>query len=117
MWTPMITHYPEPDYRDAMRTHAAGRARGADVWAQVSCRPVAAQIQLANPYMFRSCPSFHALHDAPEPERRRRFADPGWRRVAWPETAQHVRPTPRWDDVLLAETRAPEPPVGKPLAR
>ena len=26
MWTPMITNFPEPDYRDAMRVHAEGRA-------------------------------------------------------------------------------------------
>ena len=115
MWTPMITHYPEPDYREAMRTHAAGRARGADVWAQVSCRPVSIQIQLANPYLFRTCPSFHALHDVPDAERRRRYADPEWRRRAWPEIAANVRPAPNWDHVRLAETSLHAPLIGKSL--
>jgi N-acyl-D-aspartate/D-glutamate deacylase len=116
MWTPMITNYPEPDYHDAMRTHAAGRARGADVWAQVSCRPVSIQIQLANPYLFRTCPSFHALHDLPDAEKRRRYADPAWRRTAWPEIAANVKPKPSWEHVFLAESAVHAPLVGKSLA-
>src|SRR4029079_9397554 len=48
--TAMITTVAEPDYRVAMRVHAAGRATGADVYAQVSPRPLGAHMTLAHPY-------------------------------------------------------------------
>ena len=54
MWTPMLTSYPEPDYRSMMEQHAEGRAPGADVYAQVTCLPLKIQIHMANPYYFRT---------------------------------------------------------------
>jgi N-acyl-D-aspartate/D-glutamate deacylase len=116
MWTPMITNYPEPDYRDAMRAHAAGRAAGAEVLAQVSCRPVTVQFALSNPYLFGSAPSFNEVARLPGPERLARYRDPAWRAGAFAEIGGHVRPTPDWSQFTVAETRAHTALIGRDLA-
>ena len=68
MWTPMLTSYPETDYRAMMQQHADGRAAGADVYAQVTCLPLKIQIHMSNPYYFRTVPAFLDLLGHPPSE-------------------------------------------------
>jgi N-acyl-D-aspartate/D-glutamate deacylase len=115
MWTPLITSYPEDDYREAMRVHAAGRATGADVHAQVSCRPVSLQLRLANPYLFGTCPSIIEWRQLDPAAQRARYADPDWRRQVWGEIAAHTRPQPNWDRITVDETDVHHDLVGRSL--
>jgi N-acyl-D-amino-acid deacylase len=104
MWTPMITNFPEPDYRDAMRAHAEGRATGANVYAQVSPRPLGARMTLAHPYMFRPTPSFQQIEPLSNDERRRFYADPHWRAQAWDEMQRVLNPRLDWSRIRVAES-------------
>ena len=104
MWTPLYTNLPEADYRDALAVHAEGRAAGADVWVQATCRPLAVQITLANPYMFRPSPSFRELEGRPEEERLSCFNDSSWRSTAFSEIDTLVRPHVNWDHVSVSES-------------
>ena len=61
MWTPMLSSYPVKDHRTMLAQHAEGRANGADVYAQVTCLPLKVQIQMTNPYYFRTAPKFLEL--------------------------------------------------------
>ena len=54
MWTPMLSSYPVKDHRTMLAQHAEGRANGADVYVQVTCLPLKVQIQMTNPYYFRT---------------------------------------------------------------
>ena len=116
MWTPMITNFPEPDYRDAMRAHAAGRATGADVYAQVSPRPLGARMTLAYPYMFRPTPSFQQIDSLDNDDRRRYYADPVWRARAWDEMQTILKPRLEWSRIRVAETSVHPDLVGVDLA-
>jgi N-acyl-D-aspartate/D-glutamate deacylase len=115
MWTPMLTSYPENDYRVVMEHHAEGRARGADVYAQVTCLPLKIQIHMSNPYYFRTAPAFRDLLGLPEAAYLAAYADPQWRAQAWREIPD-VKPKVLWDYFELAETPSHSPLIGRSLA-
>ncbi len=78
-WTALLT-FAGSDYHEAvMAEHVAARADGADVWPQVSCRPLVFQMNLAEPFSLNTFPNFAALMDAPIEERKAAYRDPGWR--------------------------------------
>ncbi len=116
MWTPKITNFPEPDYRDAMRVHAEGRATGADVYAQVSPRPLGARMTLAHPYMFRPTPSFQQIEPLDNDQRRRFYSDAGWRAQAWKEMQTILNPRLEWSRIRVAESSVHPELVGADLA-
>jgi hypothetical protein len=115
MWTPMLTSYPENDYRVVMEHHAEGRARGADVYAQVTCLPLKIQIHMSNPYYFRTAPAFRDLLGLPEAAYLAAYADPQWRAQAWREIPD-VKPKVLWDYFELAETPSHSRLIGRSLA-
>jgi N-acyl-D-aspartate/D-glutamate deacylase len=115
MWTPMLTSYPETDYRAMLDLHAEGRAQGADVYAQVTCLPLKIQIHLSNPYYFRTAPAFRDLIGQPETAYRAAYADPQWRARAWREIPD-VKPPVLWDQFVLAESANHAHLVGRSLA-
>ena len=45
-------------YRDKLVLHAEGRAAGADVWVQVTCRPILQELAMIEPTAFYSVPAF-----------------------------------------------------------
>src|SRR4051794_589283 len=60
-----------------------------DVWSQVSCRPLVAQVTLAEPFLLASLPSFRDVLVEPPERRAGVYADPQWRARARAET-QHA---------------------------
>ncbi|MEO8697366.1 MAG: amidohydrolase family protein [Acidimicrobiales bacterium] len=115
MWTPMLTSFPETDYRVMMQQHADGRARGADVYAQVTCLPLKVQIHMSNPYYFRSAPAFRDLLGLSDAECLAAYADPQWRSQAWAELPA-VKPPVLWEHFELAETPSHPQWIGRSLA-
>jgi len=115
MWTPMLTSYPENDYRVVMEHHAEGRARGADVYAQVTCLPLKIQIHMSNPYYFRTAPAFRDLLGLPEAAYFAAYADRQWRAGAWSEIPD-VKPRVLWDYFELAESPSHSHLIGRSLA-
>jgi N-acyl-D-amino-acid deacylase len=110
-WSSVLA-YPEgsttrTSYRRKLADHAAGRRRGADVWAQVTCRPISQLVTLRDPAPFSSVPAFgEVLATAPD-RRRDLYADPAWRERAERDLTASSIPL-RWDVFTVAET------VGRP---
>jgi N-acyl-D-aspartate/D-glutamate deacylase len=78
-WTALLT-FAGSDYHElVMAEHVAARAAGADVWPQVSCRPLVFQMNLAEPFSLNTFPNFAALMDTPIEDRKAAYRDPAWR--------------------------------------
>jgi N-acyl-D-amino-acid deacylase len=82
-------------------------AAGAQVWPQVTGRPLAFSFAMTAPFTFNMNPHFAELMAAPLDERRRAYADPSWRAgaLAWWE-ANPGFGTPNWDSFELDESAA-----------
>ncbi len=123
-WSALLTYPPEVsargDYRAKLAWHLAGRARGADVFAQVTCRPIVQQVSMLEPTAFYVMSEFKDFAALPYAERPRLFADPTFRaRVAAALDASGLLAS-RWDSVIVVESATQPALVGRalgPLAR
>ncbi len=115
MWTPMLSTYPERDYKQMMKEHAEGRARGADVYPQITCLPLKLQFRMDNPYYFRTVPIFLELLGLPPSEFPRFYRDPAWRAEAVRQVPD-VKPPVVWEKFLVAETKNHAALIGRDIA-
>ena len=79
-------HVANGAHLKAMEIHREGLRRGADVWPQVSCRPLTFSMKMVEPFALNTNPVFAELMPATLDERRAAYADPAWRqrvRDAW----------------------------------
>ncbi|MDA3001269.1 MAG: amidohydrolase family protein [Actinomycetota bacterium] len=100
----------------AVETHRAGLATGADVWPQVSCRPLAFSQTMVEPFTLNTNPVFAELMPKSLDERREAYADPKWRdrvRTAW-ENRQGL--SPRWDSCEVMESNASPDLIGQRIS-
>src|SRR5579864_1658673 len=94
-------------HHQTLEVHRAGRARGADVWPQVSPRPLAFSMTLQEPFTLNVNAEFGALMASGLEERRRAYADPTWRdrvRAIWKGAPGFS--VPRWDTFEIMESPA-----------
>jgi N-acyl-D-amino-acid deacylase len=103
-YTALLTT-PEGAHLKALEIHRAGMAAGAQVWPQVSCRPLSFSMLMTEPFTLNTNPVFAELMPRSLAERRDAYADPAWRqrvRDAWAD-GQGIAPA--WDtfDVLMSE--------------
>ena len=99
----------------AVEVHKKGLAAGADVWPQVSCRPLSFSQTLVEPFTLNTNPVFAELMPKSIDERRAAYADPAWRqrvRTAW-ENKQGL--VPRWESYEVMEAAHSPEAVGKRL--
>ncbi len=89
--------------------HRAGVAAGADVWPQVSCRPLTFSMLMTEPFVLNTNPVFAQLSGGGLEARRAAFADPAWRK-AGPGTLGG----PRGDPAAVGGLR--DPHVGRQSA-
>ncbi len=115
MWTPMLSTYPERDYKQMMKEHAEGRARGADVYPQITCLPLKLQFRMDNPYYFRTVPIFLELLGKPPSEFKPFYRDPAWRAEAVRQVPD-VKPPVVWEKFLVAETKHHAALIGRDVA-
>lgn len=95
--TPTLTH------RAFVELNRAGLARGANVWPQVSPRPLAFSMSLAEPFTFNVNSEFAELMAGDLAQRRAAYADHGWRdrvRDVWSTGTFMV---PRWETFEISE--------------
>lgn len=78
-------------------------ALGANVWPQVSPRPLTMQMKMSDPFQFNQAPSFQALMGRSEEERRAAYADSEWRAKARQELDKMSLP-PKWQSIEVSET-------------
>ena len=97
----------------AVETHRAGMATGAEVWPQVSCRPLAFSQTMLEPFTLNTNPVFAELMPKSIDERRAAYADPEWRqrvRTAWDNKQGLI---PRWDSYEVMESAASPELIGQ----
>jgi N-acyl-D-amino-acid deacylase len=84
-WTALLTIDGFPYHEKVIAEHDDARARGIDVWPQVSPRPLVFQMNLLEPFTLNMRDSFKALMGASRDERVAAYRDPAWRAASWDE--------------------------------
>ena len=118
-WSAILTYPPGSGRAPAHEKLALlerARQDGADLWGQVTCRPILQSISLLDPYSFSYIPAFAAVIAAPKAERRRFYADPAWRAEVKEQLATGNLLPPRWEIIKVAETRAFAALIGTSLS-
>jgi N-acyl-D-amino-acid deacylase len=84
-WTALLTVKGYPYHEKVVHRNDEARARGVEVWPQVSCRPLVFQMNLSEPFTLNSRPSFSKLMDLNTEDRMAAYRDPAWRATTWEE--------------------------------
>ena len=107
---------PDGRHEGLVALNRAGWQGGAQVWPQVTSRPVTVEFGMAHPgVLFNLNPSFQALKAASAAERRAAYRDPRWRQQASAgfDTVDRLRP--RWETFRLSRCAAHPELVGTPV--
>ena len=99
----------------ALAMHEAGRAKGANVWPQVSCRPLAFSMTLVEPFTLNTSPIFAELMSLGLDGRRTHYGDATWRQRVRDGWAAGKGLPPRWDTYDIMESTAHPELVGQKL--
>jgi N-acyl-D-amino-acid deacylase len=99
----------------AVELHRQGMARGANVWPQVSCRPLTFSMNLVEPFTLNTSPIFAELMPKTLDERRAAYADPAWRDRVRDGWKRGIGLVPRWETYEVMETTAHPSLVGRRL--
>lgn len=108
---------PTGAHLKAMEIHRAGTARGANVWPQISCRPLAFSMHLVEPFTLNTSPVFAELMPLSETDRRRAYESPEWRQRAKDHWVVEQRITPRWDTFTVMESTAHPELIGSGILK
>jgi N-acyl-D-aspartate/D-glutamate deacylase len=110
-WTALLTIEGRPYHRDVIAEHEQAWADGAEVWPQVSCRPLVFQMNLAEPFTLNNRPSFAALMAKSKEDRLAAYRDPAWRTTAAAELDEKF--PFNWKSVSIAESDSRPDLVGR----
>jgi N-acyl-D-amino-acid deacylase len=93
-----------------------GWAHGAQVWPQVTPRPLAFAFTVAEPFPLNVNPFFAALMGRSLEQRRGAYSDPAWRRQVLEEWKEHPGfSVPRWVTYRVDESARHPELAGRPL--
>ena len=115
-WTALLTVKGFPWHEEIIRSHDEHRLAGAQVWPQVSGRPLVFQMTMADPFTFNMRESFRGLMDRPPEERIAAYRDPRWRAAAWEDMTGRGTMPVNWDALSVAESGAHPELVGMQVA-
>ena len=102
-------------HNQMVEIHRKGRANGADVWPQVSCRPLSFSMTMVEPFTLNTNPVFASIMAGGLDGRRAAYADPSWRdtvRQAWTDKKGLQ---PRWETYEIMDSTAHPELVGRKL--
>ena len=111
-YTAVLTQ-PNGGHLKAMEINRQGWEDGAEVWPQVSCRPLTFSMTLVEPFTLNTNAAFAELSGGTIDERRAAYADPAWRqrvREEW-DGAKGFRP--RWSTMEVSESAANADLIGR----
>ena len=114
-YTAVLTS-PNGGHLKAMEINRQGWADGAEVWPQVTCRPLTFSMTLVEPFTLNTNPVFSELMAGNLEGRRAAYANPTWRpraREAWNEK-RALRP--RWSTMEVMESAANPELIGRRIA-
>jgi N-acyl-D-amino-acid deacylase len=114
-WGALLTTPGGGHKRQLEAMHAAWDS-GADVWPQVTPRPLAFAMTLAEPFTLNMNPEFGALLAGGLEERKEAYADPAWRqrvRDAWSSQSRFGQP--RWETYEVLESVTHPELIGRRL--
>src|SRR5207344_3488711 len=94
---------PTGSHRRILDVHRAGWANGAEVWPQVTPRPLRFTMSMSEPFTLNINPQFGSLMSSGPEARRAAYADPAWRAVAL-QAWEGAALAPRWDTYEVAES-------------
>ena len=94
---------PSMSHRSFVDLNRAGWERGANVWPQVSPRPLAFSMSLAEPFTFNVNAAFAELMSGSLEERRLAYADTAWRERVRDEWSRGTFMVPRWETFEISE--------------
>lgn len=92
--------------------HREGRERGADVWPQVTPRPLTMQFTMADAYNLNTGRVFGELMKVGRAVRVAAYRDPQWRALAAADL-EHAPMKPRWETYEISESAAFPELVGR----
>ena len=99
---------PGGRHREPVALHEQGLARGAQVWPQVTPRPLTMQFTMADPYSLNTGTVFGELLQGDREARVAAYRDPAWRARAAEDLEQSPM-KPRWETFEVSESqRFPE---------
>jgi N-acyl-D-aspartate/D-glutamate deacylase len=113
-WGALLTS-PGGAHRQTLELHRAGWARGAQVWPQVTPRPLAFQFTLDSPYPLAVNEHFARLQNASTEERAQAYADAQWRASVVQAWEAGIAFGVRWDTYTIGESIAHPDLVDRPL--
>jgi N-acyl-D-aspartate/D-glutamate deacylase len=94
---------PDGAHLETVGLHAQGLSHGADVWPQVTPRPLTMQFTLADPYSLNVGKVFGALLQGDRSARITAYRDPAWRARAAADL-EDAPMKPRWDTFEISES-------------
>ncbi|MCP5029075.1 MAG: amidohydrolase family protein [Actinomycetia bacterium] len=114
-YTAVLTN-PNGGHMKALETNRQGWADGAEVWPQVTCRPLTFSMTLVEPFTLNTNPVFAELMAGDLDGRRAAYADPAWRQRAreWWDQPKSFRP--RWSTMEVMESTANPDLIGSRIA-
>jgi N-acyl-D-aspartate/D-glutamate deacylase len=99
---------PGGRHLEPLELHEQGLAHGADVWPQVTPRPLTMQFTMADAYSLNTGTVFGELLKVSLPVRLAAYRDPAWRALAAADL-EHSKMKPRWETFEVSESdRFPE---------
>jgi N-acyl-D-amino-acid deacylase len=113
-WTALLTIDGFPYHEKVIAEHDEARARGIDVWPQVSPRPLVFQMNLLEPFTLNMRDSFKALMGTSRDRREAAYRDPAWRAASWDELRGTRGFLPfNWKALSVAESNTHPDLVGR----
>ena len=113
-YTALLTQ-PTGSHKRLVDVNRAGWADGAQVWPQVTCRPLSFSMTLSEPFTLNPNPEFAAIMGSSLQARRDAYADTAWRTKARDTWATMTGMLPRWDTYEIMETTAHPELIGTRL--
>jgi N-acyl-D-aspartate/D-glutamate deacylase len=101
-WTALLTVKGFPYHEKLIERHDQARARGIEVWPQISVRPLVFQMNLLQPFTMNTRESFSRLMALDVEGRLAHYRDPDWRATALADLGQGI--PFNWQSLSVAES-------------
>ena len=102
-WTALLS-FPGGGHEASAKTHSEGIARGANVWPQVTPRPLVIQFVMTDPFLFAAAKPFGDLIGKSREHRIACYSDAEWRKNALAQL-EAIAIKPRWDAMTIDEAK------------